>query len=123
MKLDGFDHLFLETRDYDSMVRFWSGLGFAIIEQWGSKADGHQGCVLRSGDSTVVIGTVGPSEKPQGPSIHFSVKSVDQLAEALKGHRDVQVVTPPEDTHWQTRWLQVKDPEGNVYAIESGRKG
>lgn len=121
MQLDGFDHLFLETRDFERMVRFWKGLGFEILEQWGSQAEGHQGCLLKSGDSVVVVGSVGPDERAQGPSIHFSVKSVDQLAEALKGSRDVQIVTAPENTHWNTRWLKVKDPDGNVYAIESGR--
>lgn len=121
VKLNGYGHLFLETHDFAGMVRFWSALGFETAEAWGTEAEGHQGCVLKCGDSVVVVGSVGPKEPVQAPTMHFSVKSVDQLAAALKGNRAVDVVTAPEATHWNTRWIRVKDPQGNVYAVESDR--
>lgn len=35
------------------------------------------------------------------------------------GTMHVELVTPPKATHWESRWLRVKDHDGNVYAIES----
>jgi uncharacterized glyoxalase superfamily protein PhnB len=117
--MNGFDHLYLETHDFDAMLRFWTALGFTAKEQWGSAADGHQGALVRCGDAVVVFATVDRGASAQKPTLHFSVKSVDQLALALSGSRDVTIVQPPEDTHWNSRWLRVRDPEGNEYAIES----
>ncbi|MGI8422556.1 MAG: VOC family protein [Chloroflexota bacterium] len=108
------DHVYLETRSFDSAVAFWEALGFKLAERWG--ADGHRAGRLVSGSAFIVLAE---SAAPM-QVVHFRVPagSLDALAEVLEGSTDVKVVTPVEATHWGTRWLRVQDPDGRIYALE-----
>lgn len=53
-------------------------------------------------------------------SLHFDTKDVD--ASFLKIKNGAHVVTPPEDTHWGTRWFVVEDPDGNQFGWQGPQK-
>ena len=108
--LRGIDHLYSETVHWGASVAFWEGLGFSFEEQWGS--DGHRAGRLRCNDAIVVLAEV--ASEPAS-TVFFSVASVDSIDPG----EGVEVVGGPEDTHWGTRWLRVRDPDGRVYAIEA----
>ena len=108
------DHLYLETRSFDSSVSFWESLGFKLAETWG--ADGHRAGRLTSGSAFIVLAEgAAPAQV-----VHFRVPSgsLDALAAALVASPHVKIVTPVEPTHWGTRWLRVQDADRRIYALE-----
>ena len=111
------DHLYLETRSFDSAVAFWEALGFKLSEQWEVEgAGGHRAGRLVSGAAAVVLA----EGRAPAQVVHFRVPagSLDALATALEGSKHVKIVTPLEPTHWGTRWLRVQDSDRRIYALE-----
>lgn len=111
--LRGIDHLYAETLNWDESVTFWEGLGFAFEERWGS--DGHRAGRLRSGSAVVVLAEV---DRDAQATPFFAIDSADSFVPGP----GVEVVAGPEDTHWGTRWIRVRDPEGRVYALEESAR-
>ena len=108
------DHLYLETRSFDTAVAFWTALGFELAERWGD--EGHRAGRLVSGSASVVLA----EGRAPAQVVHFRVApgSLDALAASLGGNADLKVVTPLEATHWGTRWLRVQDNDRRIYALE-----
>ena len=108
------DHLYLETRSFDTAVAFWEALGFKLSEEWGD--EGHRAGRLVSGSAFVVLA----EGRSPAQVVHFRVPtgSLDALAAALEGSKEVKVVTPVEPTHWGTRWMRVQDSDRRIYALE-----
>ena len=108
------DHLYLETRSFDGTVAFREALGFKMTERWGN--EGHRAGRLVSGSASVVLA----EGRAPAQVVHFRVPagSLDALAAALDGSKEVKVVTPVEPTHWGTRWLRVQDSDRRIYALE-----
>jgi len=112
MAVNGIDHLYLESKHFDRSVEFWKTLGFDVVSEWGQGE--YKACQLKSGKALVVL-TNGGEVKP---TAHFSIENADVLAKKLEESEHVEVTTPLEDTHWGTRWIRVRDPDGNEYALE-----
>ena len=117
MAIEGYDHTYVETRDYPAARRFWAALGFAVDQEWGG--EGHRACRLVAGDTSVVLAECAPGGKPQGPTAHFRAAAPEDLDARLRASGDVEVVTPLEPTHWNTRWIRVRDPDGSVWVLEA----
>ena len=111
------DHIYVETTKWDAAVAFWNGLGFEFVEQWGE--DGHRAGRLCRADAQVVLAEA--SGNPVGPTVHFDLSAAEASAlnDRLSANDAVDVQVPLEDTHWGTKWIRVKDPDGNVYALEA----
>ncbi len=116
MGIAAIDHMYVETRHYDRTRVFWEALGFGVAAEWGE--GGHRACRLASESAGVVLAEVGPEHAPQSPNVHFKLESAEQMDEKLATAAEVTVLTPLSETHWQTRWIRVQDPDGNVYALE-----
>jgi uncharacterized glyoxalase superfamily protein PhnB len=117
---DRFHHLYIEPADYDASLAFYRDtLGWDVTEEWGDA--GHRGAVLSGGGMKVVIAERDPAAPPADasggrPSVHLDIHDVDARFRALP--KGAHVVTPPEQTHWGTRWFVVRDPDGNLVAFE-----
>lgn len=105
------DHVYAETREWESSVEFWRAIGFEVVASWGS--EGHRAGRLESGDAAVVLAEVGPDATPA-----FNVFFDLQGADAYEPGPGADVVTPLEATHWNTRWIRVRDPEGRIHCLE-----
>lgn len=110
------DHAYVETRDFDRTLAFWNALGFAARESWGEA--GHRACLLGRGEARVVLAECG-YDAPQRATVHFDIRELDALAAAIAASAAVEIETPLGPTHWGTRWLRVRDPDGNVWAFEA----
>jgi catechol 2,3-dioxygenase-like lactoylglutathione lyase family enzyme len=110
MAISGIDHLYAETSQWEASVAFWEGLGFAFVERWGS--EGHRAGRLACGAAAVVL-----AEITDGDPTFDVFFEVDDL-HGIDPAPGVEVVTPPGDTHWGTRWMRVRDPDGRTYALE-----
>ena len=119
MTIEAIDHLYMETRSFEQAVAFWEALGFRLIQRWGT--GGHVAGMLRSGAATIVLAEA-PEATKTPVTVHFGVSDAAALAERLQAAGDaVAVETPLEATHWGTRWLRVRDPDGRVFALEEAR--
>jgi uncharacterized glyoxalase superfamily protein PhnB len=117
MAVQGIDHLFIETRDFDASVRLWQALGFTLAEQWGEGS--YRAGLLRSESAVIVLAPPRQGSSRAAITVHFRIADVDSLAQRL-AHAGASgaIETQPEDTHWGTRWLRVRDPDGHVFALE-----
>jgi catechol 2,3-dioxygenase-like lactoylglutathione lyase family enzyme len=118
MSVSGFDHVYVETRHYEKTIAFWEALGFAVAESWG-EAD-HRACRLAAGTARVVLAEAGAGHDPQRATVHLAVVEPDTLDASIATTDAVDVISPLEDTHWGTRWIRVRDPDGNLYVLEAG---
>lgn len=101
------DHLYAETREWGAGVAFWEGLGFSFTDRWGS--EGHRAGRLECGQAGVVLAEIG--EGTPEFNVFFDADAIDAV--------DVPtVVTPPSPTHWGTRWLRLRDPDGRIHVLE-----
>ena len=112
MAVTDLDHLYIETHDWEASVSFWEGLGFSFASRWGSS--GHRAGRLESAAAAVVLAEVSADQSP-GFNAFFRLDEADDFAMGP----GVEVTTPLEDTHWGTRWIRVRDPEGQVYSLEA----
>jgi uncharacterized glyoxalase superfamily protein PhnB len=115
MGVEDFDHLYLESQQFDEHLRFWHVLGFDIAQEWGE--EGHRACRLQAGQAKVVL-----AEGTATPSVHFSTREIEEYAKELERKR-VPIEVNLEETHWGTRWMVVRDPDGNTFALEEGGNG
>ena len=118
MSVDDLDHLYMESPQFEATIGFWQALGYEVAAEWGE--DGHRACRLVAGEAAVVLAE---GDKPIPPTVHMSVQDAEGMNQSLAGAEHVDVVTPLEDTHWGTRWIRVRDPDGNIYALESKASG
>jgi catechol 2,3-dioxygenase-like lactoylglutathione lyase family enzyme len=117
MSVNRFDHVYLETRDWEASCAFWLGLGFRVAEEWGS--DGHRAARLASKDASIVLAEAKPGDRPAVFDVLFKVDSFD----GFDPRSGVEVVSGPTATHRGTRMRRVKDPEGRVYSLEDESGG
>lgn len=116
MTVLGFDHIYVETHHYTQAREFWQALGFALADEWGE--DDHRACRLTLGNTAVVLAqTAGATAIP--PTIHFAVSDPAQLERQLGASPAIFLSTPLKETHWGTRWMRVRDPDGNEYVLEA----
>jgi uncharacterized glyoxalase superfamily protein PhnB len=106
-------HLYLETRSFREALAFWSTLGFELVREW--THDGKGAGRLESGAAVVVIAE---SDDPQ-LAVHLHTSDIDALERKLVARGRGSIVEPPEETHWGTRWMWVRDPDGRVFALET----
>jgi hypothetical protein len=105
--VDGIRCQYIETHNFGKSAKFWLELGWALEEDLGNAG------VLRApaGGAYIFL-----EEVPEGRELacepYFNV--VDGGSFAPK----VEVVKPFEDTHWGTKVMQVRDPDGRVFNLE-----
>lgn len=115
MGISDLDHLYAETQDWEASVGFWEGLGFSAVSRWGD--EGHRAGRFETGSAAIVLAEVDESAAPQ-----FNACLGLTEAEEFATGSEVEVVTPLEATHWNTRWIRVRDPDGRVYCLEEEGK-
>jgi hypothetical protein len=111
MKTEGIEAVFLTTHNWGKAAKFFQALGFALEFE-----TDHNSGKLRDGDGPYLfIAEVPASEKPD---TQILLKMPDESPpEAI-----VDVVTPFEDTHWRTREMTVRDPDGRIWRLQAPAK-
>ncbi|MBI3723053.1 VOC family protein [bacterium] len=116
MTVKAIDHIYVECRSFERTAAFWQGLGFKLAETWGE--GGHRAGALVCGAARVVLAEAEAGD-PERPTVFLAIDDPLGMSEKLRVAKHVEVATPLEDTHWGTRWIRVRDPEGNVFALEA----
>jgi uncharacterized glyoxalase superfamily protein PhnB len=114
MKTEGIEAVFLTTHNWGKAARFFQALGFDLEFE-----TDHNSGQLRNGPGPYLfIAEIPGSQKTEA---HVVLKVAD--ADALQVDRRVEVVTPFEDTHWGTREMTVRDPDGRIWRLQAPKKG
>lgn len=113
---DGIEAVFLETHNWGKTARFFQALGFGLEFE-----TDHASGQLRSGDGPYVFVAEVPEDREPGLQVVLAVPDADRVA-AEPVDPAVEVVTPFEDTHWGTRVMTVRDPDGRVWALQAPAK-
>jgi len=110
MPADRLHHIYIETHNWGKSVAFWRELGFALDED-----PGKTSALLRprGGGPYIYLAEV-PAERDPKVELHLATND-----EATPGP-PVEVVSPFAPTHWGTREMAVRDPDGRVMKLESG---
>ncbi|MFC0597783.1 VOC family protein [Streptomyces palmae] len=110
MATEGIEAVFLETHNWGKAARFFQALGFDL-----EFSTDHNSGRLRRGDGPYVFIAEVPEDRKPQTRIVLGVPDAD----AFRPGPDVEVVTPFEDTHFGTRLMTVRDPDGRLWSLQA----
>jgi uncharacterized glyoxalase superfamily protein PhnB len=111
---DGIEAVFLTTHNWGKAAKFFQALGYEL-----DFATDHNSGQLRNGDGPFVFIAEVPESRE--PAIQLVLKVGDP--DALRLDPAVEVVTPFEDTHYGTREMTVRDPDGRLWSLQASATG
>lgn len=115
MATEGIEAVFLETHNWGKAAKFFQALGYDL-----EFATDHSSGLLRNGNGPYVfVAEVPENRKPQEPRLVLGVADAD----AFRLDPDVEVVTPFADTHFGTREMTVRDPDGRLWSLQAKAQG
>src|SRR5262249_48218661 len=110
---DGIEALFLETHNWGKTTKFFQALGYELEF---STEDGSG--ILRNGDGPYIAVTEVPENETPGVQIALTVANAD----AFRPAAPLDVVTPFEATHYGTKEMVVRDPDGRLWSLQAPAK-
>ncbi|MFF4417669.1 VOC family protein [Streptosporangium sp. NPDC001559] len=113
MTTQGLEAVFLETHNWGRTARFLQTLGFELEISTG---DGSG--VFRNGEGPYLVAVEIPENRE--PGVQLALKVTDE--NLLHTDPAVEVVTPFEDTHYGTREMTVRDPDGRLWSLQAPAK-
>jgi uncharacterized glyoxalase superfamily protein PhnB len=110
---DGIEAVFLATHNWGKSAKFFQSLGYEL-----EFATDHNSGQLRRGDSPTVFIAEVPKTEPTGRQIVLAVADAD----AFDLDASVEIVSGWEDTHWGTRLMTIRDPDGREWKLQAPAK-
>ncbi|MCZ4095383.1 MULTISPECIES: VOC family protein [Streptomyces] len=110
MTTEGIEAVFIETHNWGRSAKFFQELGYELDFE-----TDHNSGQLRNGDGPYLFIAEVPQDKE--PETRLVLKVPD--AEAFQPAPGVEVVTPFEDTHFGTREMTVRDPDGRLWSLQA----
>jgi len=114
MKTEGIEAVFLTTHNWGKAAKFFQSLGFTLEFE-----TDHNSGQLRNGSGPYLFIAEVPTSQPAEAQVVLKVAD----AEAFRPGPGVDVVTPFEATHWGTRDMTVRDPDGRIWRVQAPVKG
>jgi hypothetical protein len=114
MSTAGIEAVFLETHNWGKAARFWQQLGYELEFD-----TGHNSGQLRHGDGPSVFIAEVPAGQETGLRVVLRVPDAD----AFEAGSLVEVVAPFAPTHWGTREMTVRDPDGRLWSLQAPGAG
>ena len=109
MTTRGIEAVFLTSHNWGKAAKFFQSLGYVLEFD-----TGHGSGQLRNGGGPFVFIAEVPEDQPVDLQVVLKVDDADAV------HLDpsVEVVRPVQDTHWGTRELVVRDPDGRTWSLQ-----
>jgi len=111
MSTEGIEAVFLETHNWGKSAKFFQALGFTLDFE-----TDHNSGRLRNGDGPYVFIAEIPEDRE--PQVRLVLKAPD----TFEPDPAVDVVTPFEATHFGTREMTVRDPDGRLWSLQAPAK-
>jgi hypothetical protein len=110
MTTEGIEAVFLETHNWGKAAKFFQALGFTLEFE-----TDHASGQLRNGEGPYVFIAEIPEDRE--PRAQFVLK----VPNAAAFHLDpgVEVVTGFADTHFGTKEMTVRDPDGRIWSLQA----
>ncbi|WP_019929035.1 glyoxalase/bleomycin resistance/extradiol dioxygenase family protein [Nocardia sp. BMG111209] len=113
MTTDGIEAVFLTTHNWGKAAKFFQALGFRLDFD-----TGHNSGQLRAAQGPYVFVAEVPEDRPAEAQLVLKVADAD----AFRPDPAVEVVTEFADTHFGTREMTVRDPDGRLWSIQAPGK-
>jgi hypothetical protein len=113
MSTQGIEAVFLTTHNFGKAAKFFQSLGYELEFE----TDHHSGQLRNGSGPFLFIAEIPPD---QTPDLRLVLKVAD--AAAFKAEPIVEVVKPFEETHWGTREMTVRDPDGRLWSLQAPLK-
>jgi hypothetical protein len=113
MSTEGIEAVFLTTHNWGKAARFFQELGFELEFDTGH----NSGQLRNAGGPYVFIAEIPPDQEP---SLQLVFKVPD--ADGFRPGPAVEVVTPFKETHFGTREMTVRDPDGRLWSLQAPAK-
>ena len=113
MITEGIEAVFLETHNWGKAAQFFRGLGFELEFE-----TDHGSGQFRNGDGPYVFVAEVPEHRT--PQVQVVLKVPD--ADAFRPDPAVEVATPFQDTHYGTKEMTVRDPDGRLWSLQAPAK-
>ncbi|WP_069160956.1 VOC family protein [Nocardia altamirensis] len=110
MAIDGIEAVFLETHNWGKAAKFYEALGFEL-----DFSTDHGSGKLTRGDGPYLF--IAEVPKNQEPRMQLILSVAD--ADAFRPDAGVDVVTPFEETHYGTKEMTVRDPDGRIVSLQA----
>ncbi|MEU4248056.1 VOC family protein [Amycolatopsis sp. NPDC026612] len=110
MTTEGIEAMYLETHNWGKAAKFFQALGYEI-----DFATDHNSGQLRNGDGPWLFIAEVPESREPRTQIVFKVPDADKF----EADDIVEVVTPFEETHYGTREMTVRDPDGRTWTLSA----
>jgi hypothetical protein len=110
MNTEGIEAVFLETHNWGKAAKFFQGLGFALEFE-----TDHSSGLLRNGEGPYVFIAEVPENQKTDLRVVMKVADADRFSPGP----GVEVMTPFEDTHYGTREMTVRDPDGRLWSLQA----
>ena len=109
MAADSIHHIYIETHNWGKSVAFWRELGFELDED-----PAKTSALLRprGGGPYIYLAEV-PADRE--PAVELYLSASDETAP----QRPAEIVAPFAATHWGTREMAVRDPDGRLVKLEA----
>ncbi|QUQ70048.1 VOC family protein [Kutzneria sp. CA-103260] len=112
MTTDGIGAVYLTTHNWGRTAKFFQALGFRLDFE----TDHSSGQLVADDGPPLFVAEVPDQE----PSLQLVLKVADESKVQLDP--SVEVVTPFEDTHYGTREMVVRDPDGRTWTLQAPAK-
>ena len=113
MATNGINHIYVETHNWGKAAKFFQALGFEL-----EFATDHASGQFRNGDGPYVFVAEVPEDRQPGVRIVLKVPDGD----AIRPDPAVEVVSPFHNTHFGTREMTVRDPDGRIWSLQAPAK-
>ncbi len=110
MTTDGIAAVFVATHNWGKTARFFQDLGFEL-----DFATDHQSGQFRNGTGPYVFVAEVPADREPGIQLVLRVPDAD----AFRPGPGVEVVAGFADTHYGTREMSVRDPDGRDWVVQA----
>lgn len=110
MTTEGIEAVFLETHSWGKTAKFFQALGFTL-----DFSTDHNSGLLRNGDGPYVFVAEVPEDRETGLRVVLKVPDPDRF----DADGSVEVVMPFEDTHYGTKEMTVRDPDGRLWSLQA----
>jgi hypothetical protein len=107
---EGIEAVFLETHNWGRSAKFFQNLGYTVEFE-----TDHNSGQLRRGTSPYLFIAEVPETEPTRRHVVLEVADAD----AFELDASVEVVSPWEHTHWGTRLMTVRDPDGREWKLQA----
>lgn len=110
MAVSGIHHLLVETHNWGKSAKFWQQLGWTLVEDHGTSGK----LAAPGGGAYIWLNEVALNKTP-AIDIYFDLED----ASGFTPTPPVEVVDALATTHWGTKLMSVRDPDGRIVRLQA----